>query len=261
MSSKFNGLKFTRQVLCGAFAGLVLLTTACGDKGTDSAKGTDSEIKQEVGAAEFSYTLPGKFVNWINDLKWMPELMKETGANVEFVNGGDGELYYKNIDLKVGSGKFSDVGMVQLSQAEVYGTKGAFVDLTPYITQYAPNIKKYMDDHPEYTQLITSSDGKIYALLPQTPKTSIVTFYREDMFQKAGISELPKTIDEFTEALRKLKAAYPDNKNFYPLGGRDNFLRYQSAFEANDRVDAEGKVHGLYNVGQNSDLKAPGFKN
>lgn len=71
-----------------------------------------------------------------------------------------------------------------------------------------------MEAHPEFSKLITSSDGKVYALTPQYPKISNVTFYRDDMFKKAGITTDPKTIQEFTDVLRKLKSAYADNKNF-----------------------------------------------
>lgn len=121
--------------------GALLGTTACSGDKTGVAKNTGNEAGAAAGPAKFSYTLPGKFANWIKDMNWVPVLLKETGADIEFVNGGDGDPYYKNIDLKVGSGQFSDAGIVQLSQAEVYGSKGAFVDLLPLINQYGPNIK------------------------------------------------------------------------------------------------------------------------
>lgn len=252
--------KISQKAMYVVMMGALLGTTACSGDKTGVTKNTGNEAGAAAGPAKFSYTLPGKFANWIKDMNWVPVLLKETGADIEFVNGGDGDPYYKNIDLKVGSGQFSDAGIVQLSQAEVYGSKGAFVDLLPLINQYGPNIKKFMEAHPEFSKLITSSDGKVYALTPQYPKISNVTFYRDDMFKKAGITTDPKTIQEFTDVLRKLKSAYADNKNFYPFGGRDDFLRFQSAFRANDLIDGQGKVHGIYNGGQGSDLKAPGFK-
>lgn len=118
-----------------------------------------------------------------------------------------------------------------------------------------------MEAHPEFSKLITSSDGKVYALTPQYPKISNVTFYRDDMFKKAGITTDPKTIQEFTDVLRKLKSAYADNKNFYPFGGRDDFLRFQSAFRANDLIDGQGKVHGIYNGDKDLILRHPVLKN
>ncbi|WP_165452334.1 extracellular solute-binding protein [Paenibacillus thalictri] len=251
-----------------AFAVMAALigTTACSSaspgkeaapKDAGAAAGASAEQAKPV---KFTYTLPGKFVNWMKDMNWIPVLLKQTGAEVELVAGGDGDTYYKNADLKIGSGDFSDAGIVQLSQADVYGTKGAFLDLKPLIEKYGPNIKKFMDQHPDLTKLVTSSNGKIYALVPEYPKISNVTFYRDDLLKKAGITSEPKTIQEFTDVLRKLKEANKDNKNFFPFGGRDDFLRFQSAFGAGDSIDAGGKVHGIYNGGQGSDIKAPGFK-
>lgn len=255
-----NWTNVSKKTMSVVMVGALLGTTACAGDQPAPTNQTGAGTDASAGAAKFTYTLPGKFVNWIKDMNWIPVLLKETGADIEFVNGGDGDPYYKNIDLKVGSGQFSDAGIVQLSQAEVYGSKGAFADLRPLIDKYAPNIKKFIDDHPDYSKLITSSDGKIYAIMPQYPRIANTTFYRDDMFKKAGITSDPKTVQEFTDVLRKLKDAFKDNKNFYPFGGRDDFLRFQSAFSANDLIDAQGKVHGVYNGGQGYDLKAPGFK-
>ncbi|MFD0675593.1 MULTISPECIES: hypothetical protein [unclassified Paenibacillus] len=252
----------SHKIMYVAITGALISVTGCSSDLNKPGETKDSSkpAVDQVAQAKFTYTLPGKFVNWMKDMNHIPVLLKETGANIEFINGGDGDPYYKNIDLKVGSGDFSDAGIMQLSQAEVYGSKGAFVDLRPLIDQYGPNIKKFLDAHPDYAKLVTSSNGKMYAIIPQYPKISNTTFYRDDMFKKAGITTDPKTIQEFTEVLRKLKDTYKDNKNFYPFGGREDFVKFQSAFSANDLIDGQGKVHGVYNGGQGYDLKAAGFK-
>lgn len=272
MANKVDARGSWKKWGLGILAAILLSATACSSTESQGGKQGETNNKPEnsnntatgndtveVKPANFSYSLPGKFGTWMEDSNWIPVLMSETGATIEFVNGGDGDAYYKNVDLKVGSGGFSDVGIVQLSQAEVYGSKGAFVDLKPIIEQHGPNIKKFMEDNPEYEKLVTSLDGKIYALIPQYPKISNVTFYREDLFEKAGITEQPRTIEQFTEVLRTLKEAHKDNKNFYPFGGRDDFLKFASAFNASDRIE-DGKIKGIYNVGQNVDIMAPGFK-
>jgi putative aldouronate transport system substrate-binding protein len=261
MVSKSISMLNSKKWMYGTLAVVLISTTACSSLGNKAVETKDgSNAASDVKPIKFSYSLPGKFVNWMKDMNWIPVLLKETGAEIDFVNGGDGDPYYKNVDLKVGSGDFSDAGIVQLSQAEVYGSKGAFLDLKPLIEKYGPNIKKFMEQNPDYTKLVTSSNGKIYSLIPQYPKISNVTFYRDDLFKKAGITAEPKTIQEFTDVLRKLKAANKDNKNFYPFGGREEFLKFQSAFNAGDSIDANGKVHGIYNNGQDLDLKAPGLK-
>ncbi|NOU93123.1 hypothetical protein GC093_07755 [Paenibacillus sp. LMG 31456] len=238
-----------------------MLAACSGNNAADTPKDAPktqekSETKQKVS---FSYTMESKFVKWALDLNWYKVLLEKGNADVNLIDGGVGAQYYKNIDLKIASGDFPDTGIVNIAQAEVYGTQGAFLDLKPLIDKYAPNIKKYIDANPDYKSMITASDGKIYGLTQEYPKISGVTFYREDMFKKAGISKEPRTIEELTDAFRKLKAAYADNKNFYPFNGRDGFLKFQSVFGAQDRIE-NGKVQGIYSIGSGTDIYAPGFK-
>jgi putative aldouronate transport system substrate-binding protein len=213
---------------------------------------------------QFTYMLAGKYINWMKDLKWVPEIQKATNTTVEFVEGGkEDDDYYKTLDIRIGSKKFSDAGIVTLPQAEVYGSQGAFLDLAPLIDQFAPNIKKYIDANPSYKNLITTKDGKIFGLMQEYPTLSAVTFYRADLLAQAGITEAPKTIDQFTDALRKLKAKFTD-PNFYPFTGRDGYLKFMEAFDALAKIDANGKVHGNYEGGSEGgylyDLHSAGFK-
>lgn len=213
------------------------------------------------GDASFSYMMPGKYINWLKDLKWYPEMLERTGAKIELVEGGkDDEAYYKNLDLKIGSGEFADSGIVKLPQAEVYGAQGAFLDLKPLIKEYAPNIQKFLDDNPDYAKLVTTKDGKIFGLMQEYPTLTPVTFYREDMFKKAGITELPRTIEEFTAVLQKLKDTYKDVENFYPFTGRDGFIKFTEVYAAGDYIDESGKIHGIYKNGTGFDIHSPGFK-
>lgn len=229
------------------------------EAGKPAEAGKSAEAPAAGQKVSFSYTLENKFVKWMLDLNWYKIFLEKANADVQLIEGGAGAQYYKNIDLKIASGDFPDAGIVNLAQAEVYGSQGAFVDLKPLIDKHAPNIKKYIDSNPDYKAMITASDGKIYGLTQEYPKISGVTFYREDMFKKAGITQEPHTIEEFTDALRKLKTAYADNKNFYPFTGRDGFLKFQSVFGAQDRIE-NGKVHGIYAIGSGTDIHSPGYR-
>ncbi|MDF2964403.1 MAG: hypothetical protein K0S39_6138, partial [Paenibacillus sp.] len=65
-------------------AAALLGTTACssaGDKPGEQ-KDTGNTAVEQVKAAKFSYVLPGKFVNWMKDMNWIPVLLKETGAEI-----------------------------------------------------------------------------------------------------------------------------------------------------------------------------------
>lgn len=241
---------------------LAVLVSACSSGGgsASSSPSASGDSAQSGGSFSFSYMMAAKYTNWLKDLAWYPELLKQTNTQIELVEGGQDDAdYAKNLDLKIGSGEFPDAGVVSLNQSEVYGQQGAFLDLKPLIDKAAPNIKAFLDKNPAYANLVTDKDGHIYGLVQEYPLSTYVTFYRSDMFKKAGIAQNPTTIQAFTEDLKKLKQTYND-PNFYPFTGRDGFLKFQEVYGANDKIDAGGKVQGIYNGGLGYDLYSPGFK-
>lgn len=243
---------------------MILLAISTAVTALPSCKKQTAATSSGSEAVSFNYLLPNQYMNWMKDKAWYPELLKDTNATVTLEGGGDSDKYYQNVDLRVGSNGIKDAAIVKLAQAQVYGAQGAFLDLSPLINKYAPNIKKYLEKNPDYRKLITS-DGKIYGLPQETPLTGEVTFYRADMFSKAGITELPKTMNDFTAALEKVKAANGSVQNFYPLTGRkssdsQSFMTYAMAFNCTDQIDSKGKVHGIYNGQKGFDIYASGFK-
>ncbi len=245
---------------------VLLILSACsssGSNGKESSSGSDPSASSNGGSGEqhkFSYMMAGKYVNWLKDLKWYPVLLEKTNAEVELVNGGeDDDQYYKGLEVKIMSGDLPDTAIVTLSQAEVYGSQGMFLNLKDLIEKNAPNINKFINDNPEYKTLITATDGNIYGIPQEYPIITPVPFYRADFFAKAGITSNPTTVQEFTDVLTKLKTAYPA-ADFYPFTGRDGYIKFTESFNAKDHIDQAGKVHGLYNNGLGYDLKSAGFK-
>ena len=196
---------------------LFLMIAACGapkeEQTTTTAKSTETVKTTEAEKIKFSYMLPTKFVNWMKNYAWYNELLKRMNAEIELIPGGDGNDYTKNVDLRMTSGDLPDAIIVNVAQKEVYGSQGAFVDMKPLIDKSASNINKYLNDNPDLKMLLTT-DGKIYGIPHENPLTTAVTFYREDMFNKAGITSVPRTIDELTEALVKLKETYKTRNIF-----------------------------------------------
>ncbi len=184
------------------------------EEGETSASAEGSEVADGyVGeGGSYSMYLRATFIDWINDLEWYKEAEKRTGVTVEYQKGSDSEEdVYSEIDQLVLSGTLTDCTMCRQAQANVYGAQGAFYDLKPLIEQYAPHIQAYLDSNPDYTSLVTNSDGSIYGLLVEDALKSSFIFYRQDHFDKAGIDVTSvKTIEDFTDALRKLKEYYSD---------------------------------------------------
>lgn len=236
-------------------------TTAAGNEQPATAGGA-GETKQPEGGS-FSYMMHGKFVTWLNDLEWYTYVPEKTGVTVEFVEGpSENDDYYSDVDQRMISKSFPDAGIVKLAQANVYGEQGGFIDLKPYIEQYAPNIVKYLKENPDYEALVTSESGAIYGLANETPTSADVLAYRTDHLKEAGIEQVPQTIDELTEAMRKLKSYYGAmDDNYYPLSGRDQLLRFMPFFEASAGFE-NGTAHGNYYTSSayGYDLKSEGFR-
>lgn len=232
-----------------------------GNGGTESTTAQESGDKAESDSASFSYNMPNRYKVWLEDLNYWKDMQELSGVKVELVDSGESDdSYYQSIDLAVGSGTLGDAAIVRQSQAAVYGAQGAFMDLKPLIDEKAPNIKAYIEANPDYAAMVTSEGGAIYGLAVENPLYTNLTFYRSDHFEKAGITELPATIDEFTEVLRTLKSQYGSGTGYYPWVGREGYLHFAECFECNDTIDESGKVHGVYNGGNGYDIYADGFK-
>ncbi|ODM05786.1 hypothetical protein [Eisenbergiella tayi] len=238
-------------------------TTAASTEAESSTTGSEeSDADGYVGSGgTYTMYLHSTFVDWINDLEWYKEAEKRTGVTVEYQKGTSVENdVYTEVDQMVLSNTLTDSTMCKQDQANIYGAQGAFYDLKPLIDEYAPHIKAYLDANPDYESLVTNEDGSIYGLLVEGIQKGSFIFYRQDHFDKAGVDVSGiKTVDDFTEALRTLKAYYKDVPNYYPLNGRETPLRFQSLFNCNSNISAE-ESNGFYynNVELGYDIHADG---
>lgn len=229
--------------LAAAIVGTSL--SGCGQtssSGSSSGKGTSSSSNS------YSMFMRSTYVDWIKDLKWYDQAEKQTGIHVNYVKGPDDFYkFYSEVDQRVISGHVPDATMTKLSQTNVYGPQGVFKDLAPDIKKYAPHLQAYIDKNSEYKALVTDSKGAIYGIVKETPIFADLIGYRADQFKKAGIdASKVKTVDDFTNALRKLKAYYgKSNKNYYPLSGRDTAIRFAAWFGCPSSISAQAS-HGVY---------------
>lgn len=238
-------------------------TASASTEAESSTTGSEeSDADGYVGSGgTYTMYLRSTFVDWINDLEWYKEAEKRTGVTVEYQKGTSVENdVYTEVDQMVLSNTLTDSAMCKQDQANIYGAQGAFYDLKPLIDEYAPHIKAYLDANPDYESLVTNEDGSIYGLLVEGIQKGSFIFYRQDHFDKAGVDVSGiKTVDDFTEALRTLKAYYKDVPNYYPLNGRETPLRFQSLFNCNSNISAE-ESNGFYynNVELGYDIHADG---
>jgi multiple sugar transport system substrate-binding protein len=88
-----------------------------------------------------------------------------------------------------------------------FSSRGALVDLTDYMKR-SKLVKP--DDFVDSFRATTEFEGKMYALPFDGESTGL--FYRTDLFEAAGITEPPKTWEEFEATAQKL--TQPDKKQY-----------------------------------------------
>jgi ABC-type sugar transport system, periplasmic component len=234
--------------------GMALLIAASGGV---ALLGAQSSAGAAAGKPGASYTMfmRSTYIDWIKELKWYDEAEKRTGIHVEYVRGPEEFAdCYSEVDQRIISKNLPDAVMTKLSQTNVYGPQGVFANLAPYIKKYAPNLQAYINANPDYKKLVTSSDGAIYGLCKETPIFADFIGYRADQFAKAGVDPSKiKTVEDFTNALRALKKQFgKDNRNYYPLCGRDSVLRFAAWFGCASSISSKAS-HGVYVSGHYKD--------
>jgi len=89
-----------------------------------------------------------------------------------------------------------------------YAKEGSFVNLSPLIEKYAPDVKAVFEEFPEAETGLTMPDGNVYSLSYILAAPAITSggkpFFNSEALEMIG-KEVPATLDEFTEVLRAFK--------------------------------------------------------
>jgi putative aldouronate transport system substrate-binding protein len=116
--------------------------------------------------------------------------------------------------LLIGSGEATDIISTSYSGSETqFVSGGTLLPVSDYF-HYMPNFEQKVQQWDLADELDNrrQADGKIYLLpgLRETPNIEYTVAIREDMWEKAGISEDPATWDDFFDQLQKVQEANPD---------------------------------------------------
>ncbi|TCM99615.1 carbohydrate ABC transporter substrate-binding protein (CUT1 family) [Paenibacillus sp. BK033] len=150
------------------------------------ANGATEEIKGKVVFLTQRTDMIGKE---FNDYKKRFE-EKYPGVTVEFEGITD---YEKNAKIRIASGKFPDVILI-----------GPGIPNSDFPKYFAPLDDIKFSDEIRFKDL-KAFEGKMYGISSGNSTVGVV--YNKKAFEKAGIAEVPKTLDEFYAAAQKLKDA------------------------------------------------------
>lgn len=213
-----------KKVVALVLASAVCLTafSGCGNSASDNSQSTVSsetagesesakeENNENITVSMFLQDSADQAIS--TDLPIIQEITKRTGVNFEFVAAPNTEDQFREkFNVTVASGDIPDI-MVSTYRDDMMkvAEQGTFVALDDYIDQYAPNLKKILDENPDYIRDIRASDGNIYFMpFIGAVKTFKVWMLRGDWLDKLGL-EVPVTLDDWYNVLKAFKEQDPN---------------------------------------------------
>lgn len=252
---------------------LFSILTACGssDKSSSGNKASDNTASNSTNAASdvkkdgfpivskpITLTMLAQSAN-MGDWSKMPvvqEMEKLSNVKIEFQTVPIDSFATKK-NLVFASGDLPDMiyaADLKPSEQVTYGTQGAIIPLEKLIDNYAPNLKKLLDENPNWRKNITTSDGHIYSL-PFFDAAAV--WYRGPMwyngkFLKALNATEPKTTEELYTYLKRIKTEDPNGNgkaDEIPLCSvklddlRMFFLGFWGIYNEELYADKDGKMH------------------
>jgi putative aldouronate transport system substrate-binding protein len=165
-----------------------------------------------------------------NELPVFQELEQKTGIKINWEYTGPD--WGTNKPLVLASGDLPDlfIGRLTLSESDIIGNPGMFLDLESLVEKYGDNIKTMFTDDPNMKDFARAYDGKIYSLPmkpPRQPETYTVWSINQNWLDKLNL-KMPATTEEFYTVLKAFKERDPNGNGiadeipWSPMGFDDN---------------------------------------
>lgn len=201
--------------------------------GTAEAEEPAAEEPAASGQEKFDVTLNVVGVDNViatTLMEHLDELEAELGIKVNFQQFSNEQASNKIAVSMAAGGSDIDVMMIRpLDETLLYSQNGWLEVLQPYIDANKDDPSLAYDDFFEASiEVCTAKDGNIVALPAMTE--SGVVYYNKTLFEKAGITEMPKTLDEMYELAGKLDDPANDISGFACRGMANPSVTQFSAF-------------------------------
>lgn len=210
-----------RRSFVAGLAALSLLATGllsgCGGGETNTANNSPDEqkygdtypIESDTTLTywvDFLYQSTSGVTNFA-DLPFYKAVKEKTGINVEFTHPSSSEQN----NMMLASGEYTDIMEIDFYNHPGGPNKaisdGYIIPLNDYM-KYAPNLTKYLEEHPEIDKMCKTDDGMYYAFPFIRGDKSLIVFsglvLRQDWLDELGL-EVPTTIDEWHTVLTEFK--------------------------------------------------------
>jgi multiple sugar transport system substrate-binding protein len=204
---------------------------ACNKSGKTTATAGDKKIElvwwtTTDGPAERYQPACQELVRQYNETNKM-----NTHLTVEFI----GDNVYEIMLTAISAGSAPDAAVSWGPHPMLFGLAGEGLPLNSIMDAWKAEANPILNDVDQVMwDFNTAPDGTVYGL-PFRYDPRLMT-YRKDMFEKAGVTQMPKTWDEFLEVLRKLKKTFPDKIPFLVGGAQYMALHAVIGFGAHNDV-------------------------
>lgn len=240
----------TRKVfsLLLIFTLVISLVAACGggsknnDGGNSSTNGTENNSstpnnsntegenkEEEVGSSGIKLPIVDKptTLTWmlvsentnLKDSLLVKEIEKRTGIKLD-IQAYSSATFKDKLKVTVASGKLPDLfhGLT-LAEVNKMGGQGVLTPINEYVDQL-PNFKQlYVEENPWVMKSYSDDNGNVYVwpIYGVNREVNHGFLYRKDIFDQHNIP-LWNNTEEFYQALKKLKEAYPES---YPFASKN----------------------------------------
>ncbi|MET3804138.1 multiple sugar transport system substrate-binding protein [Nakamurella sp. UYEF19] len=212
--------------MLAAVAGVVLVTSACGGS-TASSSGSGQTTGVTITVALAADPPPAAV---------LAAFTQQSGITVNWVNIDWDSLQTKISAAATAKTFFADATDVDWSRVGQLGKLGWFVPMEKYIDTAATKA-----DVPQLSSF--TSDGHVVGV--PYDASFMVTTVNEDLFTRAGITAMPKTMTEYTSALKQLKSKgvsqYPLNIPFAAAEGLSTYWYQTTNAFGGTVLDGTGK--------------------
>lgn len=244
---------------CGGSASSASSSAAGSSTAADSANAATEEFSYPMSGKELTYwcelntNVSANYTN-MGDTPFGQGLMERTGVTITYLHPPTGQLN-EQFNLILADGDLPDI-MEYTWQSYPGGPQKAIEDgnilaLNDIIDQYCPNLKAYLEAHPDVDRQCKTDEGNYY-MFPfvrgdDSLRVSTGLMIRQDWLNDLGL-EMPTTIDEWHDVLTAFKTEKDATAPFafeYTTPSLRNNWPFMSAYNttAEFYVGDDGKIH------------------
>lgn len=164
-----------------------------------------------------------------DDMSLWKTYQEMTNIKLDFTDVLPAEGFDEKKSLMWASNEYPDIfvrSMISNTDLVKYGSMGVLAPLEDLIENYAPNMKKLIDENPAILSRITAPDGHIYSLpaVFTLNAARCEKFWINTKWLEQANKEVPATMDELEDVLKAFQGVdFNGNgqQDEYPMGAAD----------------------------------------